>query len=80
MNKAVKPFCFFATCIWQSLLEYENALSPVDAYALGVVDEVYDSKLPSLREAMESQTPNQPELPPRPLSPQADKQIALLGG
>jgi ATP-dependent protease ClpP protease subunit len=63
MARAVKPFCYFASCIWQVLLESENPLSPMDAYALGVVDEVYDSEFPSLRVAMESEAPNQPNLP-----------------
>jgi ATP-dependent protease ClpP protease subunit/uncharacterized protein (UPF0332 family) len=62
MNLAIKPFCYFASCIWEALQEDENPLSPTDAYALGVVDEVYGSRLACLRETMEAQTPQQPNL------------------
>jgi hypothetical protein len=63
MTTAIKPFCYFASCIWEALQEDENPLSTRDAYALGVIDEVYDSGLPCLRDTMESQTPQQPNLP-----------------
>jgi ATP-dependent protease ClpP protease subunit len=58
----IKPFCYFSSSIWQSLQEEENPLSPRDAYWLGCVDEVYDSKLPCIREVVENQTPQQPNL------------------
>jgi ATP-dependent protease ClpP protease subunit len=65
VNRAIRPFCYFAHCIWLALQEEENPLSARDAFALGVIDEVYDSRLPSLRETMESQPPEQPNLPAR---------------
>jgi ATP-dependent protease ClpP protease subunit len=62
MHEAIKPFCYFTSLIWQGLQEDENPLSPRDAYWLGAVDEIYDSKLPCLREIAESQDPQQPDL------------------
>lgn len=64
----IKPFCYFSSSIWQSLHEEENPLSPRDAYWLGCVDEVYDLKLPCIREVVESQKPEQPNLPEKPPS------------
>jgi Clp protease len=63
VKRSIRPFCYFAHCICSALQEEENPLSAKDAFALGVVDEVYDSGLPSLRETMESQPPEQPNLP-----------------
>jgi ATP-dependent protease ClpP protease subunit len=78
VKRAIRPFCYFAHCIWIALQEEENPLSAKDAFALGVIDEVYDSGLPCLRETMESQSPEQPNLPalsssaPPPPSGQSD--------
>lgn len=58
MQQVIKPFCFFAASIWQGLQEHENALSPIDAYWLGAVDEVYGSGLPCLRMIAESDLEN----------------------
>lgn len=62
IQQTIKPFCYFASSIWEGLQEDENALSPRDAYWLGAVDEVYDSNLPCLREIAESQDPAQSNL------------------
>lgn len=62
-TQTIKPFCYFASMIWRGLQQDENPMSSIDAYWLGAVDEVYDSKLPCLREVVESQDPDQPDLP-----------------
>lgn len=75
IQHTIKPFCYFTSSIWQSLQEEENPLSPRDAYWLGCVDEVYDTKLPCLRDVVESQTPQQPNLPTSPVKGQSPPSI-----
>ncbi len=62
-HKTIKPFCYFATSIWQGLQVDENLLSPKHAYWLGAVDEVYDTNLPCIRQIAEAQHPLQSDLP-----------------
>lgn len=62
-HQTIKPFCYFASMIWRGLQEDENPLSSRDSYWLGAVDEVYDTKPPCLRQVVEAQDPEQPDLP-----------------
>ena len=57
----IKPFVYFTYSLCRYLQEHENPLTAVEAYWLGVVDEVIGSDLPCMRQIME----NQDEIPPQ---------------
>jgi hypothetical protein len=65
------PIWWFVVSLSRCLQTGEHTIGPVDAYWLGLVDEVIGSGLPSLREAVEvveQQQANPPALPPPQLN------------
>jgi hypothetical protein len=52
----VRSFWYFIVSLWRQLQCEENSIGPMDAYYLGVVDEVYGKALASPRLAAEQTT------------------------
>lgn len=81
LENYVKPLCYFTSSIWRAMHEEENPLTPVDAYWLGAIDEVYGTRLPCLRVIAEADKPEQPNLPlatsTEPEPPSAQSQPAF---
>jgi hypothetical protein len=67
----LNPIWWFVVSLSRCLQTGEHTIGPIDAYWLGLVDEVIDSGLPSLREAaeiVEQQKAEPPALPPPQLN------------
>lgn len=61
----MEPFWFYTLFLCRALMDRENPVAPLDAFWLGLIDEVVGEDLPTLRKAKEC-PPSQPQTPPLP--------------